>query len=109
MSMYYVDPDGNGVEIQVDVWGDWLKSKEWMWASQEFAADQLGAQFDPEKLVAAREAGMSADEIQTRAYNREYLPAEEDSLNLPDVWPERVESEPDLVDGVMSGSTLPDR
>lgn len=109
MSMYYVDPDGNGVEIQVDVWGDWLKSKEWMWASQEFAADQLGAHFDPEQLVAARDAGLSADEIQTKAYNREYLPEEEGSLNLPDVWPERVEEEPALGDGVLTGSTLPER
>ena len=36
MSMYYQDPEGNGVEIQVDAFGDWSKSKEWMWASQEF-------------------------------------------------------------------------
>ncbi|MGM0931083.1 MAG: VOC family protein [Actinomycetota bacterium] len=96
MSMYYVDPDGNGVEIQVDVFGDWLVSKEWMWASQEFADDQIGAQFDPERLVEARLAGLSADEIQERAYARGYLPAREASLNFPDVWPARVALEPSL-------------
>jgi catechol 2,3-dioxygenase len=26
MSMYYIDPDGNGVEIQVDAWHDWAVS-----------------------------------------------------------------------------------
>ena len=100
MSMYYVDPDGNGVEIQVDVWGDWLVSKEWMWASQEFAEDQIGPQFDPAKLVAARAEGLSADEIQKRAYAREYPPAQEASLNFPDVWTDRVQAQPELAGGV---------
>lgn len=109
MSMYYVDPDGNGVEIQVDVWGDWLVSKEWMWASQEFAADQLGAHFDPEKLVTARAEGMSVDEIQKRTYAREYPPAHESPLNFPDVWPARVEAEPELAQALEEGAegTLP--
>ena len=39
MSMYYQDPEGNGVEIQFDTFGSWKKSKEWMWASQEFSAN----------------------------------------------------------------------
>jgi len=30
ISMYYADPDGNGVEIQVDAFNDWALSKEWM-------------------------------------------------------------------------------
>jgi len=53
ISMYYADPDGNGVEIQVDTFNDWTMSKEWMWASQEFSEDQVGPQFDPEKFVDA--------------------------------------------------------
>lgn len=96
MSMYYVDPDGNGVEIQCDVFQDWAASKEWMWASQEFAADQIGPQFDPAKLVAARAEGLTFDEIQKKAYAGEYRPAEEAPLNFPDVWPERVKNEPEL-------------
>lgn len=73
--MYYADPDGNGVEIQVDAFNDWALSKEWMWASQEFSEDQVGPQFDPEKLVAAGKAGSTAAEIHTRARAGEYLPA----------------------------------
>lgn len=100
MSMYYVDPDGNGVEIQVDVFGDWAVSKEFMWASQEFADDQLGAHFDPDKLVEARAGGMDQDEIQKRTYAREFPPAEEAPLNFPDVWPARIEAEPELAEGL---------
>ena len=29
-SMYYVDPDGNSVELQADNFGDWDASSEWM-------------------------------------------------------------------------------
>lgn len=75
VSMYYADPDGNGVEIQVDSFGDWDKSKSWMFSSLEFAEDQLGAHFDPDLLVAARTAGMSFDEIHRRTRAGEYPPA----------------------------------
>lgn len=98
MSMYYVDPDGNGVEIQVDVFGDWSASKEWMWASQEFAEDQQGPQFDPEKLLAEYRKGVEADALQKRAYAGEFLPAEQSGPFFPDVWPERVAVNPGLTD-----------
>ena len=98
MSMYYVDPDGNGVEIQVDVFGDWALSKEFMWASQEFAQDQVGPQFDPAKILADRRAGVSAKETQDKARAGEYPPAETAELNFPDVWPSRVEANPELAD-----------
>ncbi len=29
-SYYYKDPDGNYVELQCDIFGDWAKSSEWM-------------------------------------------------------------------------------
>ena len=96
MSMYYVDPDGNGVEIQTDVFQDWAVSKEWMWASQEFAEDQIGPQFDPARLVDARAEGLDFDEIQKRAYAGEYAPVTAGALNFPDVWPARLEAEPEL-------------
>lgn len=57
MSMYYADPEGNGVEIQVDAFGDWEASKEWMWASRESAENPIGSFFDPDKIVEAREQG----------------------------------------------------
>ncbi|MCC9204119.1 VOC family protein [Arthrobacter sp. zg-Y769] len=101
MSMYYTDPDGNGIEIQVDNFHDWGKSSEWMWASREFAEDQLGPQFDPDKLVAAREAGMDHDEIHRRAYAGEFRPAVEvPNPSFPDRWAEKIAANPELLRGV---------
>ncbi|WP_188675768.1 VOC family protein [Subtercola lobariae] len=101
MSMYYADPDGNGVEIQVDAFHDWELSKEWMWASVEFSEDQIGAQFDPEQLVAARESGLSGDEIHAAARRGEYTPAEpRQQMVFDDPWPARIAEDPALADGV---------
>ncbi len=33
-SYYYADPDGNNVELQVDNFGDWRKSTEWLRTSR---------------------------------------------------------------------------
>ena len=74
MSMYYADPEGNGVEIQVDAFGDWEASKEWMWASREFAENPIGSFFDPDKLVEAREQGVSPEDIHQGARAGKYVP-----------------------------------
>lgn len=106
LSMYYVDPDGKGVEIQVDNFGDWGKSKEWMWASQEFNLDQLGPQFDPEELVVARAAGADAEEIHRRTYAGEFLPEKPKAdPSLPDVWPANLRTNPELATGPNNGTT----
>ena len=87
MSAYYTDPEGNGVEIQVDNFGSWARSKEWMWASPEFHANPIGSWVDPDKLVEARDAGLSHDEIHRRAHAGEYMPAEPPTdVLLPEVW-----------------------
>jgi catechol 2,3-dioxygenase len=86
VSMYYQDPEGNGVEIQVDAFGDWSKSKEWMWASEEFDENPIGAHFDPEKLVAARRAGLSFEEIHRRSMAGEFLPEVIPDVHLPELW-----------------------
>ena len=101
MSMYYQDPDGNGVEIQVDVFDDWAVSKEWMWASQEFSEDQVGPQFDPEKVLAAYRLGATGDEIHTRARKGEFAPDRpRATLTFDDPWPARLAADPTLADGV---------
>ena len=101
MSMYYQDPDGNGVEIQVDVFDDWAVSKEWMWASQEFSEDQVGPQFDPEKVLAAYRLGASRDEVHTRARKSEFTPDRpRTTLTFDDPWPARLAANPALADGV---------
>ena len=75
LSFYYVDPDGNSVEFQVDNFGDWAQSKEWMRSSPDFAADPIGQFVDPDKIVAARKAGASHEEIHRRAYAGEFPPS----------------------------------
>lgn len=71
-SIYYVDPDGNSVELQADNFGDWKKSKEFMEASPEFAEDPIGKSFDPQKMLDARRAGGSEEEVHRRAYAGEW-------------------------------------
>jgi catechol 2,3-dioxygenase len=75
LSFYYVDPDGNSVELQADVFGDWKKSKEWMRTSPQFRADPIGKFVDPAKMLAARAAGVKEKELLRRAYAGEYAPA----------------------------------
>jgi len=74
LSYYYADPDGNNIELQVDNFRDWAKSKEWMRTSPDFAANPIGVQVDPEKMIAARAAGVSPDEVHRRAYKGEFDP-----------------------------------
>ena len=87
MSVYYQDPDGNGVEIKVDGFGDWADSKQWISSSLEFATNPIGTYFDPEKLVEAREQGMKFQEIHQRARAGEYLPEHvPEDIFLPDLY-----------------------
>ena len=86
MSLYYQDPDGNGVEIQVDAFGSWRESAQWISCSRDFAANPIGTWFDPEKLVEAREQGLSFAEIHERTRAGEYLPERiHEDIFLPDV------------------------
>ncbi len=75
LSFYYVDPDGNSVELQADCFGDWKKSKAWMRTSPQFKADPIGKFVVPEKMVAARAAGVKQKELLKRAYAGEYAPS----------------------------------
>lgn len=74
-SLYYVDPDGNSVELQYDNFGDWARSTAFMRTTAEFAANPIGAPFDPDRFVAARQAGASTEELHRRAYAGEFAPA----------------------------------
>ena len=87
MSVYYQDPDGNGVEVQVDGFGNWADSKQWISSSLEFATNPIGTYFDPEKLVQAREQGLSFQEIHRRARAGDYLPETiPDDIFLPELY-----------------------
>ncbi len=53
----------------------WDESSEFMRTSPEFAAKPMGTYADPDKLVAARKAGMSFAELHRRAYAGEFPPS----------------------------------
>ena len=55
-SMYYKDPDGNRVELQVDNMPSAQAIDAWM-RSADFAANPIGVIFDPDDLVARYAAG----------------------------------------------------
>jgi catechol 2,3-dioxygenase len=82
-SLYYVDPDGNSVELQYDNFGDWRASSDWMRTSEEFARNPIGVPVDPAKLIEARAQGASREELHRRAYAGEFLPAEPLDPRLP--------------------------
>lgn len=85
MSIYYLDPDGNAVELQVDNFGSWDASQEWMRTSLEFHENPLGVFFDPERVVAALGEGLSHAEIHARAFAAEYLPDPLPDIPVPEV------------------------
>jgi catechol 2,3-dioxygenase len=73
-SYYYTDPDGNHIELQVDNFGDWSKSTEWMKSSQEFKANPIGQFVDPDRVATDHAEGASFEEIHARAMAGEYAP-----------------------------------
>lgn len=74
IAFYYDDPDGNTVELTMDTFGDWGKSKEYMQKSPTFKKKPMRKYIDVEKVLAAREQGLSVNEIHERAYAGEYEP-----------------------------------
>jgi len=83
VSFYYVDPDGNSVELQADSYGDWAQSTEFMRSDERFAADPIGQPVDPQDLVEARRSGLSSQEVHERAYRGDYPPKGPFDLRLP--------------------------
>lgn len=85
LSLYYADPDGNGLELQIDVFGDWAKSSAWMREALEFRDNPLGVFFDPDQVQAGREAGLTMEEIHERAFAGEYLPDPLPDITVPPI------------------------
>ncbi len=84
LSYYYADPDGNHVELQVDCFGDWSKSKEWMRSSPEFKANPIGQFVEPELIAADHAGGMSFEEIHAKAMAGGYAP-EQAPVEIPEM------------------------
>jgi catechol-2,3-dioxygenase len=81
-SYYYADPDGNHVELQVDNFGDWSRSADWMRTSEEFRANPIGAFVDPERVAIDFVNGATFAEIHAAAMAGGYAP-EETPVEVP--------------------------
>ena len=63
-SMYYRDPDGNTIELQVDNFATAAEADAYM--AENFAENPIGIIFDPEELAARYEAGVPITELRKR-------------------------------------------
>ena len=71
IAFYYLDPDGNNVELNANVFGNEWTATEYM----RTPSDRPRRVFvDPEKMVTARKEGASAWELHERAFAGEFAP-----------------------------------
>ena len=66
-SMYYCDPDGNFVEMQIDAFAKPEDATGYM-NGPEYAADSVGPAFDPEEMLKVWHAGAMVEELSDRAW-----------------------------------------
>jgi hypothetical protein len=66
--MYYRDPDGNKVELQVDVFQ--TSSEVNAFLEREYPENFMGIIFDPEEMIRRYESGVAIEEL----YRRPKLP-----------------------------------
>jgi catechol 2,3-dioxygenase-like lactoylglutathione lyase family enzyme len=66
-SLYYRDPDGNHVEMQIDNFATADAATAYM-AGPEYDADPVGPAFDADRMLSAYRAGTSQSELITRAW-----------------------------------------
>ena len=64
-SMYYADPDGNQIELQVDNY-DNIEDATAFFYSEAFAENPIGVEFDPDDLLARVEAGEDQEALKRR-------------------------------------------
>lgn len=65
ISMYYKDPDGNAVELQIDNFATNEEVDAWF-ASGEFAENPIGVDFDPAEFAAKFHGGAPEAELKKR-------------------------------------------
>jgi len=63
ISLYYQDPDGNRVELQVDIFPTARELQEYFENDPHYATNPLGAPIDPERMIAQFEAGVPFSEL----------------------------------------------
>ncbi len=72
-AFYYKDPDKNTVELLADAFGDRARSLQYI-KRDVYIANPMGPAVDPARLIEAREAGMSLDELRERTMAGEFTP-----------------------------------
>ena len=65
VSMYYADPDGNQIELQVDSFPDAAATNAWM-RSEAFSRNPIGIEFDPDEMLEKFRSGVSEVELMRR-------------------------------------------
>lgn len=65
VSMYYHDPDGNSVELQVDAFATKEEAAQYFYTAA-FDENPIGVLFDPEEMIRAYEAGVPESELLRR-------------------------------------------
>ena len=75
LSMYYVDPDRNVVELQVDNFQDWKQSSEYVKTSPVFAENPIGVFFDPDRVFAAFSGGQPHEALHRAIKAGEFTPS----------------------------------
>ena len=78
LSFYYRDPDGNQIELQVDVFDSAAAVNDW-YATSDFATNPIGVKFDADDLIRRFEAGEPVESL-TR---RPRVPADQVLAQLP--------------------------
>jgi len=66
-SLYYRDPDGNFVELQIDNFATPDDATAFL-QGPEFEVDSWGPQFDVDLMIEARANGVGVDELTSRAW-----------------------------------------
>lgn len=66
-SLYYRDPDGNMVELQIDNFATPDEATAYM-KGEEYNSDFIGPSFDPDAMAAALAGGTPSDQLTTRAW-----------------------------------------
>jgi catechol-2,3-dioxygenase len=64
-SMYYRDPDGNRVELQIDNFATAKEGQDWL-KTPAFDRNAIGVEYDPDELVARFKTGVPMAELIAR-------------------------------------------
>ena len=64
-SMYYRDPDGNRIELQIDNFATAKEGQDWM-TSEAFDKNPIGVEYNPDDLVRKFESGVPVAELVQR-------------------------------------------